>query len=406
MPAPAADRRLVLLLLAAGIVAAFHVGKAPPALPSLREALGASLTQAGWVLATVNLVTAVGGMATAMIADRLGHWRLVVGGTLLGALASAAGAAATRLDLVLALRIVEGVAFIAVVASAPALIVRASRPEALRTTLAVWSTYMPIGSGLMMLAAAGLLALADWRLVWGTAAFLSLAMGLALMVGGGPRGDTTPPAPAARSFLGDARELLASPGPLAIALCFGSYAACWFAVVGFLPTLQVERLGMSPTAAAVTTAIIVIANATGNVGGGWLLGRGVSRGSVIAGSALPLSLCLVGLFVDGLPDLVRLALVTLYSAAIGVVPGALFTGITLHAPRPALAGAATGLLMQGSNVGGLIGPPITAAVVSSGGWPAAAWVTTTALLIVAACGLFLQGREARIVASRQGAAAP
>ena len=37
------------------MVAAFHVGKVPPALPSIREELDASLGQAGWLLSTINL---------------------------------------------------------------------------------------------------------------------------------------------------------------------------------------------------------------------------------------------------------------------------------------------------------------------------------------------------------------
>ena len=49
---------LVGLLVAAGVVAAFHVGKAPPALPSIRADLDASLRQAGWLLSIINLVTA------------------------------------------------------------------------------------------------------------------------------------------------------------------------------------------------------------------------------------------------------------------------------------------------------------------------------------------------------------
>ncbi len=51
---------LVGLLVAAGIVAAFHVGKVPPALPSIREDLGASLRQAGWLLSIVNLIDGPG----------------------------------------------------------------------------------------------------------------------------------------------------------------------------------------------------------------------------------------------------------------------------------------------------------------------------------------------------------
>jgi MFS family permease len=54
--------------------------------------------------------------------------------------------------------------------------------------------------------------------------------------------------------------------------------------------------------------------------------------------------------------------------------------------------------MQGSNIGALLGPPITAALVASGGWPAAAWLTSIALAIVAASGVFLHWRERRRLA--------
>ena len=82
---------LIGLLVAAGIVAAFHVGKVPPALPSIRVELGATLRQAGWLLSTVNLISAVGGMAIALTADRVGHLRLVILGTALSFVASLCG---------------------------------------------------------------------------------------------------------------------------------------------------------------------------------------------------------------------------------------------------------------------------------------------------------------------------
>jgi MFS family permease len=108
-----------------------------------------------------------------------------------------------------------------------------------------------------------------------------------------------------------------------------------------------------------------------------------------------MAVCAAGIFIDGVPDLLRLFLAGLYSAVIGVVPGALFTALPVHSPRPALVGASTGLLMQGSNFGGLIGPPITGALVASGGWPAAAWLTSAALGTLVAGSLFLHWRERR-----------
>src|SRR6476659_872786 len=102
---------LVGLLIAAGMVAAFHVGKAPPALPSIRGDLGASLRQAGWLLSIINLVTACGGMAIALTADRLGHRRLILFGTTVSLLTSLMGGTVLSAAVLLGLRVLEGLGF-------------------------------------------------------------------------------------------------------------------------------------------------------------------------------------------------------------------------------------------------------------------------------------------------------
>ena len=158
-----------------------------------------------------------------------------------------------------------------------------------------------------------------------------------------------------RPMLHEMAEVASSGGPLAIALCFGAYSCCWFAVIGFLPTLQVERLGFSTSTAAVVTAAVTIVNVGGNLAAGWLMRHGLPRVVLIVGASVSMALCAAGIFVDGVPDLLRLVLAGVYSAVIGVVPAALFTALPVHTPRPELVGASTGLLMQGSNFGGLIG---------------------------------------------------
>ena len=65
-------RRVTFPMMRAGIVAAAHVGKVPPSLPSIRDTLGASLEQAGWLLSMVNLTAALGGMVIALTVDRSG----------------------------------------------------------------------------------------------------------------------------------------------------------------------------------------------------------------------------------------------------------------------------------------------------------------------------------------------
>ncbi len=386
---------LIALLVAAGVVAAFHVGKMPPSIPSIRAELDASLRQAGWLLSTINLVTALGGMAIALTADRFGHRRLVLLGTGLCAVASLFGAFAVDVELLLVTRVVEGLGFIAVTVAAPTLLLRICTPASQRIAMAIWTTYMPAGAGTMMLISAVILPLSSWRIVWLVASTASIFMLTALLVVGLRRRELDPVPVGHRSVLGEMKEVASSGGPLAIALCFGAYSCCWFAVVGFLPTLQIDRLGFSTSTAAIVTALVAMVNVTGNLSAGWLLHHGVPRVVVIVGAAVTMSLCAAGVFVDGVPDILRLVLAGIYSAVIGVIPGSLFTAIPVHAPRPQLAGAATGLLMQGSNIGSLMGPPITGALVSTAGWPSAAWLTSIALGVAAAAGLFLHWREKR-----------
>jgi MFS family permease len=388
---------LVGLLVAAGIVAAFHVGKVPPALPSIRAELGATLRQAGWLLSTVNLITAVGGMAIALTADRFGHRRLVVLGTGLAVLASGLGAFASSVDGLLVSRVFEGLGFITVVVAIPTLLLRIARAEDQRLVMALWTTYMPAGAGAMMLISALVLPGTSWRVAWFVAAGVSALMLGALLWRAVPSSELDALRAARRPVLHEMAEVASSGGPLAIALCFGAYSCCWFAVVGFLPTLQIERLHLATSTAAIVTAVVTIVNVGGNLAAGWLLRRGVQRVTVIVGAAVPMAFCAAGIFVDGPPDLLRLFLAGIYSAVIGVVPGALFTAIPVHAPRPQLVGASTGLLMQGSNIGALLGPPVTGALVSAGGWPAAAWLTSVSLGIASAAGVFLHWRERRKV---------
>jgi MFS family permease len=386
------------LLVAAGMVAAFHVGKVPPALPSILKDLDASLGQAGWLLSTINLITALGGMAIALTADRFGHRLLVLLGTALCFFASLLGAFAGSVDALLVSRVFEGLGFIAVVVALPTLLLRIARPADQRLVMTLWTSYMPAGAGSMMLIAAVVLPGTSWRIAWLVAAGASALMLVALLLRALPRHELDPVQVKRRPVLHEMAEVASSGGPLAIALCFGAYSCCWFAVIGFLPTLQVERLGFATSTAAIVTALVTIVNVGGNLGAGWLMHHGLPRVAVIAGAAVSMSFCAAGIFVDGVPDLLRLVLAGVYSAVIGVVPGALFTALPVHAPRPELVGASTGLLMQGSNIGALIGPPITGALVTAAGWSSAAWLTSVALGVMAAAGLFLHWRETRRIA--------
>ena len=113
---------IVFLALAAGIVSALHLGKAPPALPLMRPELGLGLISAGWVVTTFNFLALTIGMVTGVFADAMGRYRLLliglatlVAGGLLGSMAGGTVA-------ILASRFVEGLGFVAISVAAPSLI--------------------------------------------------------------------------------------------------------------------------------------------------------------------------------------------------------------------------------------------------------------------------------------------
>ena len=89
--APARRVEPALLVILAGVVAALHVGKLPPAIPVLRDALGLTLVQAGFLLSLVQLAGMTLGVVFGVVADTLGSRRSMTLGLVLLAIVSALG---------------------------------------------------------------------------------------------------------------------------------------------------------------------------------------------------------------------------------------------------------------------------------------------------------------------------
>src|SRR4051812_37957741 len=71
-PGTEANSQAAWCVIAAGVVAALHVGKLPPALPVLGQVLGVSLVQAGFLLSLVQLAGMTLGLVTGLAVQRVG----------------------------------------------------------------------------------------------------------------------------------------------------------------------------------------------------------------------------------------------------------------------------------------------------------------------------------------------
>ncbi|TXH55429.1 MAG: MFS transporter [Burkholderiaceae bacterium] len=394
--------RAAWLVFAAGVCAALHVGKLPPAIATLREALGMSLVEAGFLLSLVQAAGMAAGIAFGVLADALGLRRSMLIGLALLAAASMLGAAASGVPALLALRAVEGFGFLMVVLPAPGLIRRLVAPERLSVMLGLWGTYMPLGAALALLIGPLCIAAFGWRVWWLALGALSGLMALALW-----RGVAERPAPAAaqaqaQGVLARMQRTLASLGHWLVAASFALYSSQWLAVIGFLPVIYAAA-GVGATATGVLTALAAAVNMIGNLGAGRLLQRGVRPPRLLATGFVAMALAAAAAFSgasgEGLPPLLRYAAVLAFSMLGGMIPATLFALAMRVAPGEDTVSTTVGWMQQCSALGQFAGPPIVAWLAArAGGWHWTGAATGAASL----AGLLLAGWLARTQRAKPG----
>jgi cyanate permease len=391
---------LVLLFVGAGIVGAFQIGKAPPVLPAIRAELGMSLFLAGWILSTFNIIGFLLGSGAGAMADGFGYRRVLFVGLICEAGGSLMGSWASGPDILLATRILEGLGFVSAGVAAPALIFRVTQPKDIRIALSMWSCYVPAGTAMMMTFTPFLTGIFGWRGLWRVNAAILVAYALFVFsftrhLAGRPRQRAFRP----RQLWEDIRKTSTSAGPLLLAAIFSAYALMWLAVMGFLPTLLIEVYDVSPDHASFLTALMVVMNVPGNLTGGWLLQMGFRRSHLVISAIVIMGLCSLAIYASAMPFFVRYLACLAFSGCGGMLPASMMSGVPVHAPEPRLVGTTNGLIIQGSNLGQVIGPPALALIVSvTGGWEGATWF----LVSVAVVGLFLAFFLARLESRRAG----
>ncbi|WP_211856724.1 MFS transporter [Plastoroseomonas hellenica] len=367
----------VAAVVGAGVVSALQVGKAAIATPLLQADLRLDLGAVGWVTAIFAILGVFGGIPAGAMARALGDRRVLVAGLAAVAIGSAAGALSPSFAMLLASRIVEGLGFLLIAVSGPAILQRVVA-EAHRTiAFALWSCFMPAGMAIAMLAGP---ALGDWRVIWWICAALAVAAIAAVFICIG-RAAAAAPIPAQRLWA-DATAVVTGRGPLLLAGCFALYSLMFFALFSFLPVLLMERMQATHGTAGLLSAAATAVNVVGNLGAGWLLARGASRSALIIGATVVMGLCGIGIFLPLLPAVPAFLLCLVFSGIGGMIPATLISSAPIAAPA-ALTPVVIGLIMQGSNLGQVVGPAAVGGAIAAFGWPAAAVAVLAAALLAA-----------------------
>lgn len=400
---PAAARGIdpALIVILAGISAALHVGKLPPALPVLREALSLTLVEAGFLLSMVQFAGMTLGIAAGLAAGSVGLRRCMVAGLVILSAASALGGFAHDAVALLALRAVEGAGLLLAVTPAPSLIRRFAVLGSIDARLGLWGAYMPFGTATALLTVSWLLQRIGWQASWWLFAAPSLAMAVWVWIA--VPADGTGSSSAAGAWSDRLLRTLVARGPWLMALTFAFYSSQWLAVIGFLPSIYAQAAVASEVAGALT-ALAAAANIVGNAGAGRLLQRGVAPQTLLYCGFVAMAIGAAIAFMPALDagPIVKYVAVLGFSAIGGLVPGTLFALSVRLAPDSHTVATTVGWMQQLSALGQFTGPPLVAWVANRVGDWHWTWAVTGAFSLA---GLLLCGRISALLLGAQSRAA-
>jgi MFS family permease len=389
---------VVFVLILAGVVTALQIGKAAIAVPILQRELVLTLVAASWIVGTYGVLGAIGGLPAGILTSLFSARATVIAGLLAAGIGSLAGAFAESGAAMIATRVLEGGGSLAASLAIPRLLRAVTAPKDLDTVLAVWGAHLPFGSVIMMLAGPHVMSF-GWQALWLING--AVALGYALVVAGMRFNEAPTAHTATQSVFANIGAVFSTPGPVLLALAFGTYTFQYLALSGLLPALLVERMGLSIAAAGTVSAIAVAANAVGNMSAGALLRLGVPVWSILACAFAFVGLAALGVFSDKAPVAVVAVLAAASLGLTGLIPGSIYAAAPKLAPTSAMLAIALGLINQVTNIGNLAGPAAMALTVESLGWRGATLLFAGVTVAGVTVALLLRGvlRRAALVPS-------
>lgn len=369
----------VTAVVAAGMVAAMQVGKGLIAGPLLQADLGLDLAALGWITSVFAIVGVVGGMPAGAMVAAVGDRRMLGIGMGILIVGILIGAASPNFGLLILSRVLEGSGFLLVVVAGPAILMRIVASARRDIVFALWSCFMPAGMAIAMLSGP---LFYSWQAIWWASGLVALLSLLTILASVSPAQAGRRPV-VTTGLRADATTTLTSRGPVLLFALFALYSLMTFTLFSFLPILLVTRMHVSLGTAGVLSALITLANVIGNLAAGHMLSRGVGRARLIIIAATLMGASGLWIFLSQSDDAVIFALCVLFSAIGGLIPATLISTIPMLSPSPALAPMAMGLLMQGSNLGQLVGPVAVGTAIEAYGWASgAAFIAAGALCCI------------------------
>ena len=379
----------VWIAFLAGCIGAFQIGKTFASLALIIAELDLSLVQAGLILSLFSLIAAFAGAGLGLLCDRVGHLHMAMSGLFISACGAFLGATASGIEVLLLSRLIEGFGFILAIVALPSLISRSATERSRPLAMGLWGAFMPAGIGISMLITPTLVDWHGWRGLWNDTGIIILLWAGVLFITFRDSVNKTVNPPSTADFLRNILRL----APLLVVAGFVCYSSLYQSLTAFFPTMLVTDYSIPFDRAARLGALVVVGNVIGNVGAGWLIGRGVMPWKLLTISFVAMGLCASLVFGSLSDPGVKTVAGFLFSAFGGMFPGTAFVLAARFSVKPSHMALMAGLMLQGAGIGQTIGPLMVSSIVEySGSWNSANIVVATLAIIGLMCAWMLRNR--------------
>jgi predicted MFS family arabinose efflux permease len=194
------------------------------------------------------------------------------------------------------------------------------------------------------------------------------------------------------SILTDIAKNLKLPGTVLLVLCFVSFNVMYFSVMSFLPVLLEKHVKLAAGTTGIVSGGIIGVNIVGNIAVGIILKKGIARWKLLSVAYLLSGVIGVFIFLTFHLSIVVIICCALFSAVAGIIPSAILGGAAGLSTQSQSNAVSIGLVMQGSNIGQVIGPVALGTIVDGAGWTSAGYL----IIVIAACGVLLSFKLKKI----------
>lgn len=376
----------------ASISAPLNQFKVPPIMTVLMAELGVDLSKAGLMMSVFALVGILISLPSGFIVNRLGlksSGILAVGSLFIGSLI---GWFAEDTSGMLTSRIIEGVGMCLISVVAPAVIAAWFAPEKRGMPMGIWSTWVALGSIVMLLVAPVLNGLLGWKSIWGaTTIYTALILCLMVFPFRMPHRDEAPHYYINEGHTVDVRRVYSSAGIWLLACIFLVFNVMVLAICSFTPLYLESSFDYSREKASAVTSLFLVSSLISGPLTGYIIHKfRVFRGVLVACLLVLAMTIVIPFHVEG--TLVPLCLF-LIGAVAGMIPPVTFSAVPEVLDDPKSIGVGMSVVAFGQYLGMGGGPVFFGEIAENYGWEAASYSLVPVLLLGVVAAHFLKIRN-------------